>query len=354
MIKRAEKNEENIPMKFIQIHRDEEATHIHIPHLQLYLLIIIVLILLVSVGAYVGYNYYLTHVYDSSAATAELQDFNPPSPPQDVKKQLQQLEKQKPISPSPQPTLLPSINKNTVATASAIPHIASISAAIAVPIIMYHYVEYVQDRNDKLRITLNTTPYVLENEIQILLATGYHFITNSELTDVLDGKANLPSNPILLTFDDGYRDFYTDAYPILKKYHVKATNYVIAGFLNRPNHLLTSQLQEIGSDGLVEIGSHTINHIGLRGLPLKTVGNEVFQSREMLEQLIHKPVVSFAYPFGSFDDQAIQVVKDAGYRSAVSTLPGINQSQGNRFYMFRLRPGGATGQAFLHLIHWGK
>jgi len=209
---------------------------------------------------------------------------------------------------------------------------------------MYHYVEYVANKNDKIRISLNTPPHILEEQIKTLISGGYNFMTNSELADVLDGKANLPSNPILLTFDDGYRDFYTDAYPILKKYNVKATEYVIAGFLDKPNHLLTTQLQEIARDGLIEIAAHTVHHVWLKGQTLKTVSDEVFQSREILEQIIHKPVVSFAYPFGAFDDQAIQVVKDAGFSSATSTLPGIDQDNVNRMFMFRLRPGGRTGK----------
>ncbi len=335
-------------MAFIEIQRDEQATHIHITHKHLYLLLAFILLIIVIAGGIFGYKYYLTHFYDSSTAKSELLDFNPPPPPPDIKKQIQEIAKKK-MSQSNK-VINPITTKISTATVSAIPQYASISATIRVPIIMYHYVEYVQNKNDKTRISLNTTPYVLENEIQTLIASGYTFLTNSELADVLDGKTNLPPNPILLTFDDGYRDFYTDAYPILKKYHVKATNYVITGFLNRQNHLLTTQLQEIANDGLVEIGAHTVGHTWLKGLPLKTVSDEVFQSREILEQLIHKPVISFAYPFGAFDDQAIQVVKDAGFRSAVSTLPGVNQNQVNRFYMFRLRPGGLTGNGFLSLL----
>ncbi len=338
-------------MAFIDIQQDEQATHVHITHRNLYFLLSFIIFIVIIIGGIFGYKYYLAHFYDSSTAKSELQDFNPPQPPPDIKKQIQQIEKQKTSLPNNMVTpITTKLNTATVSAALPNPQYASISATIRVPIIMYHYVEYVQNKNDKTRIALDTTPYILENEIQTLITAGYNFMTNSELSDVLDGKANLPPNPILLTFDDGYRDFYTDAYPILKKYHVKATNYVIAGFLNRQNHLTTSQLQEIANDGLVEIGAHTVNHTWLKGLPLKTVSDEIFQSREILEQLIYKPVVSFAYPFGAFDDQAIQVVKDAGFRSAVSTLPGVNQNQVNRFFMFRLRPGGLIGNGFLSLV----
>jgi len=207
-----------------------------------------------------------------------------------------------------------------------------------------------QNKGDKIRISLNITPYTLDQQIQTLVHAGYTCMTNAELDDVLDGIKPLPQNPILLTFDDGYRDFATDAYPILKKYQVKATAYIVPGFLDRPNYMLRSQLEEIATDGLVELANHTIDHLGLARQSLKTVTDEVFRSKVMLEEEIHKPVVDFAYPYGSFDDQAIQVVKDAGFRSAVSTLPGAEQGQTNRYFLFRLRPGYRTGQTLLNWL----
>jgi len=218
-----------------------------------------------------------------------------------------------------------------------------------VPILMYHYVEYVQDPNDKPRIALNTTPWTLEQEVKTLADSGYTFMTNAELTQALDGKTKLPQKPIVLTFDDGYRDFYQYAYPILKKYNAKATEYVIAGYpyFNTPNHMTPEMVTQIAQDGLVEIGAHTVHHVWLKGQTLATDTFEISQSKKMLEDLIHRQVVSFAYPFGAFDVQAIQSVKIAGFTTAVSTIPGIDQPQVNRFFLYRLRPGGRVGEDLL-------
>ncbi len=354
-------------MAFIEINKHEKVTHIHVQHkyiLRAVIVIITVLLIASGISGYLYYNY--VQNIDSSSTIQELLDFSPPQPPADIKHAIQKLDQQtrmlfrtKYISLAPTqqteqttnsaiPLNIPVTPKPTTAPA---PTIASISATIRIPILMYHYVEYVQDKNDKTRISLNTTPYTLEEQIKTLIAANYTFITNNELSDVLDGKANLPPNPILLTFDDGYRDFYTDAYPILKKYHVKATQYVIYGFLGMQNHMDPYMVKEIAKDGLVEIGSHTIHHVWLKGLTLQQASPEIFQSRVLLEQLINQPVHSFAYPFGAFDDQAIRITRDAGYRSAVSTLPGVEQNQGNRFFMFRLRPGGRLGQ---NLLTWLK
>lgn len=317
-------------MNAFNIERNKQGVHIHITHKTLFFFVSFLMLLILVPSVLFGYQYYKANYYDSSTAKNELEDLTPPSVPSDIKNKLKQID----------------VINNRHSLSMTI-HDASVASELQVPILMYHYIEYVKNQHDTIRISLNTTPYTLEEEIKTLIGAGYTFMTNSELADCLDGKASLPQKPILLTFDDGYRDFYTDAYPILKKYHVKATQYVISGFLNFPNHLLISQLQEIANDNLVEIGAHTVHHIALKGQPLKTVSSEVFQSRETLEQIIHKPVISFAYPFGSFDDQAIQVVKDAGFRTTVSTLPGIKQTQINRFFLFRLRPGGRIGQNLL-------
>jgi len=229
-------------------------------------------------------------------------------------------------------------------------HYASPSASMRVPILLYHYVEYVQDKSDKLRQELNIPPAILEEQIITLRNAGYTFMTAKDLGDVLDGKRTLPTRPILLTFDDGHRDFYTDILPILKRYQVHVTAYIISGFIGGSDFMTQEQLQSVVNSGLVDVGAHTVHHYALKGLPLQTVENEVDQSKSWIERTYHIHVVSFAYPNGSFDQQAIQVVKDAGFTTAVSTLPGIEQNQTNRFFLYRLRPGYKTGEALLQWL----
>ena len=116
---------------------------------------------------------------------------------------------------------------------------------IYVPILLYHYVEYVKDPGDSIRKSLNIIPYIFDQEVKTLKDAGYNFITPKDLADVLDDKNNLPERPVILTFDDGYRDFYTDVFPILKKYQVKAIAYIVPNFLDKPNNLSTWMLKEI-------------------------------------------------------------------------------------------------------------
>src|SRR3989344_9177680 len=199
--------------------------------------------------------------------------------------------------------------------------------SLSAPILVYHYVEYVTDEKDTIRKSLNTPPYLLTKQIETLKNAGYTFVTASELIDIMNGKIKPPNKPVVISFDDGYRDFYTDAFPILKKYNVKAVAYVVSGFLDKPNHLFTEQLKEIAKSGLVEIGAHTVRHYALRGLNPETAKYEVEQSKKDLETLLNIPIVSFAYPDGSFDDQAIKFIKDSGLKSAVTTIHGFEVNQ---------------------------
>lgn len=226
----------------------------------------------------------------------------------------------------------------------------SLFASLRVPILLYHYVEYVQDKKDTIRQSLDINPNIFESQVKTLVAAHYTFMTAKELGDVLDGKAKLPPNPILLTFDDGHWDFDTVVLPILEKYHVKATAYIISGFLNGSDFMSESELQDVIQSGIVDVGAHTVHHFALSGLPTPLATYEITQSKAQLEKEYHIHVVSFAYPDGSFDQQAINITKAAGYTTAVSTIPGIQQSQLNRYFLYRIRPGYRTGQELLDYL----
>ncbi len=224
------------------------------------------------------------------------------------------------------------------------------SETFRVPILMYHYVEFVQDKKDTIRQLLDIIPPVFEEQVQTLKQAGYTFMTAKELGEVLDGKIKLPKNPILLTFDDGHWDFDTVVLPILKKYHVKATAYVIPGFIGGSDFMSQQQIEDVVNSHLVDVGAHTVHHIALKNISIAEDEYEVDQSKKMLEDTYHIHVVSFAYPYGAFDEQSIQVVRDAGFTTAVSTIPGIAQSLNNRFFLYRLRPGDRVGADLLDYL----
>ena len=222
--------------------------------------------------------------------------------------------------------------------------------SIFAPILIYHYVENVKDEKDTIRKSLNIPPYLFIKQVETLKNAGYTFINASQLMDIMDGKIESPQKIVTITFDDGYRDFYTDVFPILKKYNVKAVAYIVSGFLDKANYMFTWQLKEIARSGLVEIGAHTIHHYSLKGLTPLTTKYEIEESKRELERIIEAPVVSFAYPDGSFDDQAIRLVKEAGFKSAVTTMHGFEISQKNKYSIYRIHPGDKTGNTLLSFL----
>lgn len=287
--------------------------------------ILIAAALLILTGALVRFAYrefLYFHLFDTSLNGSEIREIEHNSVPPDVAARVQ----------------------------SEIKHTTA-SASLKIPILMYHYVESVKNPDDKIRRSLTTSPYTLEQEIKTLKDAGYTFLTNAELADILDGKKDIPDKPVLLTFDDAYSDFYFNVLPLLKKYEVKVTEYVITGFTDRIDHLTSKQIIELAQSGLVEIGAHTVHHVYLKNGKLKNVVAEITQSKQELEKLTGMPVVSFAYPFGAFDTQAVRAVKEAGFRSAVSTVPGTAQKDTNRFFLYRVRPGGRIGETLLNFLN---
>lgn len=232
--------------------------------------------------------------------------------------------------------------------------LASPSATLSIPILMYHYVEYVKDKRDTIRQGLNVNPNIFEEQLITLRKNDFTFMTAREVAAVLDGDMDLPKNPILLTFDDGHWDLATDVLPLLIKYKIKATAYVVPGLLGGSDYLTRDQLKKVADSGLVEIAAHTVHHVALKGKPETVVRDEVEGSKRMLEEFLQIKVVSFAYPYGSFDQKAIEVVKQAGFTNAVSTISGVEQGLVNRFFLFRLRPGTRVGGSLLVSLKEGQ
>ncbi len=217
---------------------------------------------------------------------------------------------------------------------------ASLSAQLKIPIVMYHYVEYVQDKGDHTRLSLDTTPYTFESELKSLINEGYQTYFVKDIPKILEGKIKYDlSKAVVLTFDDGYEDFYLNAFPLIKEYHVKATLFPIYDFINKQGFLTDTEIREIIASGLVEIGSHTLDHVGLKHVSSQVAQKQIVDSKKDLEQEFGIKVESFAYPFGAFNNNVMEMVKQASYSAAVSVIPGSIQSENNLFYLSRIRAG---------------
>ncbi len=165
-------------------------------------------------------------------------------------------------------------------------------------------------------------------QLALLQDFGWTTVLASELTAI----DLLPNKSVLLTFDDGYADNYA-AFEALTKRAMKASWYVVTKDLGqtaswcddkapRLPMLTPSQLREMRSGGM-EIGSHTHSHCRLTQASPKRVENELTRSQEILSTLLYRPVSSFAYPYGLYNESVLSAVQTAGYRVAFTTRPGF-------------------------------
>jgi peptidoglycan/xylan/chitin deacetylase (PgdA/CDA1 family) len=211
--------------------------------------------------------------------------------------------------------------------------------SINVPILTYHYIRVNPDGNDRLGFALSVTPSDFAAQMDWLAQNGYHPITTEDLYASLSGTRGLPSRPVILTFDDGYADFYTTALPILRSHDFRAVAYVVSGFVGWPGYMTSAQIYEADRSG-IEIGSHTINHPNLATMSAVAVRTQLTQSKLFLEQVLGHPVVSFCYPSGKFTRAVASAVAAAGYHDATTTRFGYSHTLADRYLWTRLRVSG--------------
>lgn len=223
--------------------------------------------------------------------------------------------------------------------------------ALRLPILMYHYVEDVTDLRDTLRQSMATRPSFFEEQLRYLKNNDYAVVTLDDLYQALKGQSRIPEKSIILTFDDGYRDFYTDAYPLLKKYQMKAINYIIVNHIGRSGNLTEEMIKEMLSSGLVQIGCHTLDHVYLpKDAPAKAK-RQIVDCKKQLEERFGVAVNHFAYPGGYYNSEVMKMVEEAGFNTAVATVPGIKHSLNNIFTLKRLRVGNLDSATFgKHLL----
>ena len=241
--------------------------------------------------------------------------------------------------------LTPAKGVSTAATTTAAPnnvnHFAFTSQNISelqnkteahnqsIPILYYHSIKSVP-KNE-----LCMSPEKFEKQIAYLSTHGYHSVTLTQLYNYFYGNGKLPEKPIVITFDDGYKDNYTTAFPILRKYYFNATVFVITSNVGHNNNLSWDQLRDLTSNGwLVE--SHTVSHYDLTELDSGKLAQELNDSKTSLEKQLGLNVDYFAYPSGRFNEKVKIAVKNAGYLMAFTTKRGWADRTADPFLIHRV------------------
>ena len=201
-------------------------------------------------------------------------------------------------------------------------------AQVDVPILMYHYVGGNPIPTDHGRDYLSITPTKFEEQLTFLKENDFTPITLDELYGIFNNQTTPPSKPIVLTFDDGYIDFYTTVYPILVKYRFHAVSFIPTGLIGTSYYMNWDQIKEIQRTGLVHFEGHTITHPNLTLLPPDQTLKELKQGKEILESHTDYPVNFIAYPGGSSNFQVQELAKQAGFVGGVGTWTGKTNQPG--------------------------
>ena len=220
----------------------------------------------------------------------------------------------------------------------------------AIPILMYHSVSPLVEKNDRLKIT----PDNFDRQMHFLRAQRYNIITLEEVADLLRNNKKIPARTIAVTFDDGYRDNYTYAYPILKKYRIPATIFIIVSEVGRVqgDRLFWNKIKDMQSSGLITLGSHTFNHPWLPEVASDDIlKNEIMGSKKVLEDKIGAKVNSFCYPGGRLNAKIKKTVIDSGYKVAVATKAKGMLSNTDIFALRRIRVSQSSNNLF---IFWAQ
>ena len=220
-----------------------------------------------------------------------------------------------------------------------------------IPILMYHSIS--QSANPKFK-QFSVSPTLFAGHMAYLCQHGYTTLTVTQFIQMrVQGKDRLPERPVILTFDDGFADFFTEALPVLKYYGFVATLYIATAFINGTSRwmqhegesthsmLTWDQLLEINKCG-IEIGAHSHSHHQLDILPLSLARDEIVRCKRLLEDKLSQEVLSFAYQHGYHSAAIQRLVREAGYTSACAVKYEMSTETTDAFALARLKVSADT------------
>lgn len=182
-----------------------------------------------------------------------------------------------------------------------------------IPVLMYHSIAY--EKGNELRIPKEK----FREQMRFLKEKGYTTLTLDELYEFFVNNSPVPEKSVVLTFDDGYVDNYTNAYPILKEFGFNAVVFIITNNIdNLKGYLTSDQIIELAKNG-IEVQSHTVNHEKLSTLNYNKQLETLKNSKKFLENTLGRKISYIAYPYGNWNKNTIKAIKEADYKMAFTT-----------------------------------
>lgn len=211
-----------------------------------------------------------------------------------------------------------------------------------IPVLNYHQINDV----DENVLTVSTPEF--EAQMQYLKENGYTSISPYDYMDYLKNGTPLPEKPIILTFDDGYKDNAVNALPILKKYGMKGTIFVVTDYLDRfDNYLSWADARALERDGTLIVESHTMSHADLSKLSEEEIRHEFIGSRLAIYDKLEKWCAFIVYPGGVVDDRIPRLAQEAGFYAGFTVNFGLTNPEENIYLIDRIPVFGCISHSFL-------
>jgi len=194
-------------------------------------------------------------------------------------------------------------------------------------VLMYHSVA----ENTKF-FTVNLADF--EWQMSYLHKNNYNILSLKQLIELMKTKYKIPQKTLVITFDDGYEDNYTTAFPILKKHNFPATIFLTTGRLGSDNYMNWDEIREMHNSGLIDFEPHTMNHPKLSQISTEVAEREMKESKLEIESKLSKKCEFFAYPFGNYDEKSLKISQNL-FKATLSVKRGFVGQSDNVYELKR-------------------
>jgi peptidoglycan/xylan/chitin deacetylase (PgdA/CDA1 family) len=238
--------------------------------------------------------------------------------------------KEAPLSPNPKPVIARKVVEFT--------------EKFSVPVLMYHRIDDldVKERRSPLLRDLTVSPRDFEDQVSFLVSEGYSILLASDIESAVMEKRHLPKKAIAITLDDGYKDNFEHAFPILKKYSAPATIFLVTSNFGRKDRLSWNDVLTMRAEAGFGYGSHSVHHYDLTTLDRKDLDHELTDSKRLIEFKVQDPITSIAYPAGSYNDFVRERARAAGYLAGWKKGGGLVTPKDDMLMLPRVRVSGRT------------
>ena len=213
----------------------------------------------------------------------------------------------------------------------------------AIPVLMYHRVCELtpQEAHSPLMRDLTVSPAAFEQQLRYLAVNDFTILTAEQVSAALHGHTPLPQKAVAITFDDGYRDNFTAAFPLLRKYQAPATIFLVTSVMGTQDHLAWRDILEM-KENRIGFESHTVHHYDLAALSPDQLDLELTESKRVIESQIHAPVTHLAYPSGSYNHLVVKETQRTGYAAGWKKGGGPVMPGDDPYLLPRIRVHGRT------------